>query len=584
MRTLTQSSFLKGVNAATSKTTVVQGSVRRISNMVYTRRGGVQTCDGTKIMVTGANVPFPGPWNINPPTIGAAETPCAMIAATAGVAPSFPLLITFANSTTYPFDAWDISNDPPTLLFPAGTFGNYSAYTVPYQSSRLPQLVNVNGLVVMCPGNDVPPVWANFFNLTQGFVGSNVTSGYPVLGAAHGVLHQGALWLWNTGVGNGAVDTPSTLRMCALDANGNPDVTNFPRLNVAFVDPTDGSQGQGCISFTSAEAGISPTATLVLFKDYSTYQVTGLLTPGGGYSITRAQTDMGCVASRSIQFAPGFGIIRLTHFGVSLFDGANDKLISEEIRPYFFQTEPDITAMDWTRASACTSCITVNPPMYCLSIPLPGTGGNSRILCYDLVLKQWTVIDLPGPNLTGVGPINLMYTMRFPGSQPVTYITDWAPIAYPFETQYSAGNVYRWQAGDYQWDGNPATAINWLVKPPPMFSDNPSTPLYVRRANVRASTSNATLNAAFELDNTQKFSVSRSVAYNYLSPQSLYGTARYGGTYQYDAASPDLVIPFDVGYKCWSSSVQLTGTGPIELLAIDWNIEPKAPMPRPRVS
>ena len=582
MKVATAANWLRGVNAVTGKATLIQGSVRRISNFVYTKRGSLLTVDGTQWVSDGSFAQ--NDWvsaGASAPAI-----PVALFAANAAPAPLFPLAVTLLTST----GSWEAFDFSPvgTARAPAPIFAQPNAApnnawggrvpfapgVVPIDSLRLPQLVNVNGLVVLCPGNDGIPVWGNFFNQTQGVVGSN-PAGAPVAGAAHGCLHQSFLWLWNTGSGNAAIDSPSTLRMCSIDAAGNPDVTLFPALNFAKVDPTDGTQGQGMVSFTSAEAGIAPTATLVLFKDYSTYQVTGLLQPGGGYAITRAQTDMGCVSPRSIVFAPGFGIIRLTHFGIAVFDGGSDKLISEEIRPYLFQEESDIQAIDWTRVNLACATTSINPPMYCLALPLPGIGGNSRIICYDLVMKQWTVVDLPPPPPNPpnkiLGPILPIATLKIPGRRATTYMADFAPTTQAWVGQSGAGQIRKWLDGDPDWDG---VAIKWMIKTPPLFSENPTTPLYVRRTALRARTSNVPITGTFESDNTQFQGQTTISTYQYLNSPSLYGFGRYG-TATYGNAYPDLVVPFDLGYKCWSTSVRYNGTGIIELLATDWHYEMK---------
>lgn len=666
LNVVSQSNWLRGINAATGKTTVIPGAVSRNSNLIYTKRGSLLTVDGTKIVSQ-----FFTQWGGSGGSFtGVAGTPAAIIAANRTPAAPFPLVVEL--DKTGAWRTYDFSVNPPTPLllgFPglAGSTGivlsvtmtnvgagylapptvifsggggsgatgtaNLTGNTVtsvtivsggsgystapgisfvpnppsgagsgavgtvnlagpnsgfwggilPYQPGkvpigifRIPQLFNVNNLVVLCPGNDGIPVWANFFNLTQGTVGS---SNYPVSGAAHGILHQGYIWLWNTSNIITSVDSPSTLRMCELDANGIPDVTNFPRINAAFVDANDGSQGQGCVSFTSAEAGISPTATLVLFKDYTTYQVTGILRPGGGYGVTRAQTDMGCIAPRSIQFAPGFGIIRLTHLGVALFNGADDKLISEEVRPYFFQQENDIIAMDMNRARYACAAITSNPPMYVLAVPVPGTLGNTRLCCYDLIVKQWAMIDLPGATFgsTGTvpfGPVSVIATVKIPGKRVVTYMSDFGALNDNFVSVVkpnSAGAIRKWQDGDADWDGVP---ISWFVKPPPIFSKNPSTPLYVRRTILRSKGPIAPVTASVEMSGVQTQPPAVTATQIPLNNPSTYGSARYGSGI-YGDQYPDLVLPFDVGARGFSAQAKYSGTGKVELLAIDWHYEEK---------
>src|SRR5208282_683751 len=123
--------------------------------------------------------------------------------------------------------------------------------------------------------------------------------------------------------------------------------------------------GTGLATFTIAESGITPTGSLVAFKDYSTYQIIGIF-GSESFAIIQAQTDLGCIATDTIQFIPGFGIARLSHLGPAIFNGVRDQLFGEELRPYIFGGEPDIVPVDATQIANCFSAQTTNPPMYVL--------------------------------------------------------------------------------------------------------------------------------------------------------------------------------------------------------------------------
>jgi len=425
----TQTNFLKGLNLATGKTTVIQGSVVRNSNILYTKRGSLSVTDGTKLWVSG---PKPFTWGANDLEviyIGAIPfgplglTPVALVVSNTSI----------PGSRYGPF-LYDLSVNPATN-------GGWAA-TVPFSPSAFgqlnPQLVGVNNFTVFLLSNVIPPTYKDFYNNIP-IVGLPVTSyqlgGGNVLGAAHGVYHGGQLWIWNTypfPLGN---DGPSVLRACAFFADGSPDLSNFPVTYRALVAANDGQQGMGSISYTSSEFGIAPTPTLVLFKNFTTYQVTGKF-GDGSITITKAQTDMGCVAPRTIQFVPGFGIVRLTHFGVAVFDGVKDTLISEEIRPYLFQQEPDVAALNWGSVLQCVATVTVNPPMYVMAIPVSGIGSSltpfaplTRLLCYDLVLKAWTVINIP-QSIADFQGIGYIATLELPNRTPVTLFGD-SPMSGP---------------------------------------------------------------------------------------------------------------------------------------------------------
>ena len=304
--------------------------------------------------------------------------------------------------------------------------------------------------------------------------GSNATP--APRGAAHAISHAGSLWLWNTAPTDSAdlLDGPSVLKMS--DAN-NPNSWN--PLNVAGVGRNDGQQGMGMATFTIAETGIAPEGSLVLFKEFSTYQVIGVF-GASDFAIQKAQTDLGCIAPRTIKFVPGFGIVRLTHLGFAVFDGVRDRLISEEIRPYLFGGQNDIAQLDFSWAYTAKADLTVDPPMYCAAIPVLGNGGDGRLtrLCnYDLVLKAWTIVDLPWDGISVLRELNI------PGGEPLTVLGGW-----------DDGMISRWQAGDQQgwqaWLDNTLTVHNgtpltWSVRPPTALGGSATDRTFFRRVLVR---------------------------------------------------------------------------------------------------
>jgi hypothetical protein len=295
-------------------------------------------------------------------------------------------------------------------------------------------------------------------------------------GAAHAIVYAGSLWLWNTSptTTNDNLDGPSCLKMS--DVN-NPNSWN--PVNTAFVGRDDGQQGMGLATFTIAETGIPPEGSLVLFKEFSTYQVIGVF-GSTNFAIQRAQTELGCIAPRTIKFVPGFGIMRLTHLGVAVFDGVRDRLISEEIRPYLFGGASDISQMDMSFAYFAKADLVANPPMYVMAIPVKGQGQDgrlTRLLCFDLVLKAWTIVDLPP---LGISVFRQIYS---PGSIPITV---WGGM--------SNGMVSRWQSDDDQgFDAwlDPAgvthlgSNITFGWRTNSAIQQSPTDRLYIRRAIVK---------------------------------------------------------------------------------------------------
>lgn len=199
------------------------------------------------------------------------------------------------------------------------------------------------------------------------WVNTGATNTVPApRGAAHAIVYAGSLWVANTNPTTTAdnFDGPNCLKMSDLN---NPKSWN--PLNTAFLGKDDGDQITGLASFSIAADGISPTGSLVVFKNFKTYQIVGVF-GASNFAIQEAQTDLGCIAPRSITFLPGFGIARLTHLGIAIFDGVRDKLISEEIRPYLFGGTPDIASLDWNFAYFSKGTQAAAPPMYMLATPI----------------------------------------------------------------------------------------------------------------------------------------------------------------------------------------------------------------------
>lgn len=405
-------------------------------------------------------------------------------------------------------------------------------------------------------------------------------------GAAHIEIYAGSIWVANTSpfLTTDQLDGPSALRMS--DAN-NPNSWN--PLNSAQIARDNGQQITGLKTFSVAEAGIPTTENLVVFKDFSTFIVQGVF-GSSNFAIQQAQTDLGCIAARSIQFVPGFGIVRLTHLGFAVFDGVRDRIISEEIRPFLFGDDPDITPIEWSFSWNAKAGQSADPPMYVCAIPqsqvalgtipsvvdalgiftnplptatyyckfirqdaagnqfttpefgpfnvvhgttpnfrifpnfflIPGDryffyygnspGGENRVInylpsdvvggtinvltigvpgspiankgltricCYDLVLKAWSIIDLPFS-------INVLKQFRQPKVIPTTLMAG-----------FSDGATRRWQAHDMQWDAGAVNAgasdniIRWSMRSSEVYSEGATRRIYFDRLAIRGQSSDA---------------------------------------------------------------------------------------------
>ena len=305
------------------------------------------------------------------------------------------------------------------------------------------------------------------------------TAAPPPPGASHIQVYAGSLWAWDTSPTNTAtgLDGPTSLRMS--DVN---NLNSWNPINQAFLDKDDGTEGMGLATFTITAQGIPPQGSLVAFKLYASYQIVGVF-GSASFAIQRGETDMGCIAPRTIQFLPGFGIGRLTHLGIAVFDTVNDRIISEQVRPYLFPLNDtdvaDITVMDATWMSISWAALTANPPTYAVFIPIGNSGGAlTRALCFDLVLKAWTPVDLPFP-------VSCALQARTSSANPVTVLGS-----------FSDGTLHRWQAGDTQWATSAAgvntpVAVAWSARTPSAASKDPETRLYCRRVVVRGYVDNS---------------------------------------------------------------------------------------------
>jgi hypothetical protein len=382
-------------------------------------------------------------------------------------------------------------------------------------------------------------------------------------GAAHIINHAAALWAFNTAPqtqsSSGTGDGPSVLRMSGAN---NPNA--WPLANSIFIGKDDGTQGTGLATFTVAEAGISPTGSLVCFKDYSTYGVTGVF-GAQNFAVNEVKTDMGCIASRSIAFATGFGVIRFCHLGFALYDGINDRLISEEIRPYVFGS-PEIVGVDFSRLNQAYGCLTTNPPLYVCSMPT-ADGLNSRIFCYDLVMRAWMVVDYTNDNPSF--PIRCMAQIRPPyvsGFPATTLIADDGP---------AGQTIRRWQGGDVGWDATaPPTPVNWMFRPPEV--GDPGSRAYFRRANVRLRAPQAgQLTGFFEIgEQSQPNNTQNQVGAGPSSglPPNVSTVTNYDG-------DNDLGVALDIAQTGPSLSGTYSSSGPVIIEGVDLHITAKNPRP-----
>jgi len=423
------------------------------------------------------------------------------------------------------------------------------------------QLAHDNQLLWMCIAED------------QGTLATT----FPPRGAAHIITHANSLWALNTSPtiisGTGSMDGPSVLRMS--DPN-NGD--SWPIGNTTIIGKDDGTQGTGLATFTIAEAGITPSGTLVVFKDYSTYTVQGVF-QAADFKTNQVKTDMGCVASRTIVFATGFGIIRFSHLGFALFDGINDRLVSEEIRPYIFG-DAVTPKVDFTRLAQGRATLVDNPPLYICMMPTTDAL-STRIFVYDLVMRAWMILDyMAGPN-----------TAAFPDRRANFPITAMNQLRPPYQTGFSATTVLAdfnaqaviraVQAGDSDWDATtPHTPIGWSFRPPEV--GEPGSRAYFRRANIRLTAPGpGVITGVFNIGeesqppNSQPdggANPSGGAGPSSGTPPNVASAATYYG-------NADLGVALDIHQTGPSLNGTFSGSGPANIEGVDYHIQSKEPRP-----
>jgi len=520
------SGFLGGLYAAANIFDQPQGTVPLISNLVYTRRGGLQTVDGSRVVVSpeepGTYPPFVALAQYNPAGVSGAVphlfgisldssgnarvvdlTSATWSAIFAGPFPNAgPVLsaVQFSNSMVFALglavalQLYDpIANPGEGLVQIANTFQastNYPPWLASTQYTAGQKVLGAVGAISYIwralnngtsetPG---PPAWTATFGavvVDGGVRWKNVGAAGAEAppGAAYVFNHLNSLWVWgtaptytNTGA-NAGIDGPDSLRM---SDSGNP--TSFDPSNQAFIGQGDGQAPTGGGVWTQLEVGIPATPQLVLFKTKSTYSVLGAFPV---IQIADIPDGVGCVAGNTVQFVPGIGLMRLSLFGFAVFNGTRDQVdqYTDPIRPYLFGNEgadfagDEIVPVDWNYIENATATQAVSPPGYLCLVPTVGSNGAlTRGFFFDRLLKAWSVIE-PPDNMPLAGALFQVASAQ----QSATLVAG-----------YSDGIVRELFAGDEQWDTDQANGalIQWNFHYPAVGA--PGTPMYFRRAIFRA--------------------------------------------------------------------------------------------------
>src|SRR2546428_1442431 len=351
---VTQTDFSGGINAVSSPYILQPKQVFRARNMVLGEQGALTTRDG-----------------YSPVTTSPVTTQPLLYIGVLNKSDATSVRYAIQTSTGVGSAIYSINTTPWTFV------GNFlTNYTTPQSVTALDQ-------DIIAAGYEVP--W--IFNGTTLTNITSVAGQTTPPGANHIAFHLGSIWLWNTSLTTSSLDGPSSIRMSDIN---NPN--SWPNANQTFISENDGQVGMGMATFTIAETGISPTQTLIAFKNYSTYQINSVF-GASNFAIQRVKSDMGCVAPRPIQFLSGIGMIRLTHKGLAIYNGVDDKIVSEEIRPYIFGGE-EIQPLNQTALGLSWAAQSQSRLYYVAACPVVGKA-LTRIFVYDLIRKAWVVCDFP---------------------------------------------------------------------------------------------------------------------------------------------------------------------------------------------
>lgn len=425
-----RTNFAGGLNASSSIYEVAENQLLRVENLLLDQTGALSSRDGAL-------------------TIDTAQTGTSAVLTLYDLVKASGTLYKLAvrRSPSGQFLNQRGAGDPWPQL---GTF------TTQYD---LPYMVTFADRAIIASGYEPIKYWdgTTFGSLTAAAPPAEVVP--P--GAKHLAVHYGRLWIWNTAATTNATDGPSSLRHSGQD---NPN--SWPVANQTFINVDDGQTGTGLATFTIADTGINPQGILVAFKEFSTYNITGVF-GSSNFNVDKAKTDLGCIAPRSIQFVASAGIMRLTHRGFAIFNGQQDTLVSEPIRPYLFaqRSTADIAPVTWAQLGRSTATLVQNPPLYLCACPFGSGPELTRVFVYDLLRQAWSILRFPVPFAT----VDAQYD---PGVQP-----------YVLAGEQGGGRVQRLFGGDALDDG---VAVAWKVRLPPLRGRSPAQRLYVRRCLVKA--------------------------------------------------------------------------------------------------
>lgn len=423
----------------------------------------------------------------------------------------------------------------------------------------VPQMVMCpNNLMVLCLGNGIFP-YAITSNAGSGFIpvllGSTTITPPPAgqhvpVAIAHGLFHAGIFWAANTWVTNHAngLDGPSALRQSNVN-----DPTTYNTTNSTFVSKNDGDEITAIAAFSIAEAGIAPAGNVVIYKNKTTWLASPNLISSTAFTLTQAQTDMGCVAPRSVRYVAPLGQFRLTHKGLALFDGLRDTLLTDSsVQSIFDNRDNAAKNLDWNFAYLSKGFYVDDPSMYGLLYPKIGgegaTGRMSGLLLYDIRNQAFTTANLLSAGLNAGGHYSSVYSFNPPGGKVILLLAS-----------SDVGKIYKWQTGAAT-DPN-GNQVSWTFTTAEVFNfERPSDPLFIDSLIIKGSGSGSITSVTANING---------------SASSITLLSSQVPDQNYAGAGTDWQVDVKVNQTVMNMNVTISGTGPVNIHLIKWEIVDK---------
>jgi|TARA_R100000084_G_scaffold74825_2_gene33699 hypothetical protein len=157
----------------------------------------------------------------------------------------------------------------------------------------------------------------------------------------------------------------------------------FPEDNVIDLSDTSGSRITALYSFNNS---------LVVFKDRGIYLIKGDTTDG--LFAQPLSRDIGCIASNSVRFVPGLGLVFLASEGLFCLEGTlEDSLTRTSIVKLSTSIRDLIHDINFAAIENCRSIIYHRDREYWLCVPILGSSRNTRVIKFSYEIGAFSLMD-----------------------------------------------------------------------------------------------------------------------------------------------------------------------------------------------